>query len=260
MRIALGIEYDGSDFAGWQLQEEGVRTVQGVLEQALSSVADHPVRVACAGRTDAGVHATAQVVHFDSEAQRSARAWTYGANANLPKRVCVQWAWPVGDDFHARFSALRRRYRYVIFNREVRPTFLAWRVAWDYRPLDAARMQEAAQALVGEHDFSAYRAVACQAKSPVRTVYELAVHRDRDLVILDLEANAFLHHMVRNIAGVLMTIGAGERPPSWAREVLEARDRTLGGVTAPACGLYLTAVTYPERFALPPLPPSRAVW
>jgi tRNA pseudouridine38-40 synthase len=172
----------------------------------------------------------------------------------------VQWAYPVAEDFHARFSALRRRYRYVILNREVRPTFLAWRVAWDYRPLNEARMQEAAGLLTGEHDFSAYRAVACQAKRPVRTLYELNVHRDRDLVILDLEANAFLHHMVRNIAGVLMAIGAGERPPAWAREVLESRDRTLGGVTAPPHGLYLTAVTYPERFELPPLSPSRTVW
>lgn len=260
MRIALGIEYDGSDFAGWQLQQAGVRTVQGALEQALSAVADEPVRVICAGRTDAGVHATAQVVHFDTGAARSPRSWTYGANANLPKGVSVQWARPVGEDFHARFSAQRRRYRYVILNREVRPTFLAWRVAWEHRSLDAMRMHEAAQALVGEHDFSAYRAVACQAKSPVRTLHELNVHRDRDLVVLELEANAFLHHMVRNIAGVLMAIGAGERPPSWAGEVLEARERTLGGVTAPAHGLYLTAVSYPERFALPPLSPSLAVW
>jgi len=260
MRIALGIEYDGSDFAGWQLQASGVRTVQGAVEQALSTVADRPVRVACAGRTDAGVHATGQVVHFDTAALRSPRAWTYGTNANLPKSVSAQWARPVAEDFHARFSALRRRYRYVILNREVRPTFLAWRVAWSHRPLDAALMGEAAQALVGEHDFSAYRALACQAKSPVRTLHELRVYRDRDLVIIELEANAFLHHMVRNIAGVLMTIGAGERPVSWAGEVLDARDRTLGGVTAPAHGLYLTAVTYPERFALPPLFPSRTVW
>lgn len=260
MRIALGIEYDGSGFVGWQLQEGELRTVQGSVEQALSKVADHPVRVVCAGRTDAGVHATAQVAHFDTEARRSARAWVYGANSNLPKGVSVQWACTVDDEFHARFAAVRRRYRYVILNREVRPTFLAWRVAWEYRPLDVARMREAAQYLIGEHDFSAYRAVACQAKSPVRHVYELTVTRDRDLVFLDLEANAFLHHMVRNIAGVLMDIGAGKRPPAWAREVLELRDRTLGGVTAPPHGLYLTGVIYPARFDLPPLSPSGVVW
>lgn len=260
MRIALGIEYDGSEFAGWQLQEGELHTVQRSVEQALSTVADRPVRVTCAGRTDAGVHATAQVVHFDTEAERSLRAWVYGANANLPKSVSVQWARVVSDGFHARFSATRRRYRYVILNRELRPTFLAWRVAWEYRPLDAARMQEAARHLIGEHDFSAYRAVACQAKSPMRNLYELTVTRDRDLVFLDLEANAFLHHMVRNIAGVLMDIGAGKRPPDWAREVLEARDRTLGGITAPPHGLYLTGVGYPAQHDLPPLSPSGVVW
>jgi tRNA pseudouridine38-40 synthase len=260
MRIALGIEYDGNDFAGWQLQKAEVRTVQGAVEQALSQVADHPLRVICAGRTDAGVHATAQVVHFDTHVKRSMRSWVYGANANLPKSVSIQWARPVSDDFHARFSAVRRRYRYVILNRQVRPTFVAWRVAWEYRPLDEALMRRAARDLVGEHDFSAYRAAACQAKSPVRYLYELAVNRDRDLVILDLEANAFLHHMVRNIAGVLMDIGAGKQAPGWAREVLESRDRTLGGVTAPPHGLYLTGVGYPPHFDLPPLSPSGMVW
>ncbi len=260
MRIALGIEYDGSDFAGWQLQAGEVRTVQGCVEEALSKVAAHPVRVICAGRTDAGVHATAQVVHFDSEAVRGPRAWVYGANANLPKGVCVQWAREVPDDFHARFGALRRRYRYVILNRELRPSFLAGRVSWEYRPLDEIRMQEAARHLIGEHDFSAYRAVACQAKSPVRTLYQLDIRRDRDLLFLDLEANAFLHHMVRNIAGVLMDIGAGKQPPEWARAVLETRDRTLGGITASPHGLYLTGVDYPARFELPPLSPTGVVW
>jgi len=260
MRIALGIEYDGSDFAGWQLQHGEVRSVQGVVEQALSRVADRPSRVICAGRTDAGVHATSQVVHFDTHAERDMHSWVYGANANLPKTVTVQWARIVREDFHARFSAQRRRYRYVIFNRELRPAFLASRVAWEYRPLDEVLMRRAAQDLVGEHDFSAYRAVACQAKNPVRRLYELAVKRDRDLVILDLEANAFLHHMVRNIAGVLMDIGAGKQAPGWAREVLESRDRTLGGITAQPYGLYLTGVDYPARFDLPVLPPSGVVW
>jgi len=260
MRIALGIEYDGSDFAGWQLQDGEVHTVQGAVEQALAQVADHPLRVICAGRTDAGVHATAQVVHFDTHAERSMRSWVYGANANLPKSVSVQWARPVAEEFHARFSAVRRRYRYVILNREVRPSFLAWRVAWEYRPLNEAQMRAAAQFLIGEQDFSAYRALACQAKSPVRTLYDLTVTRDRDLVILNLEANAFLHHMVRNIAGVLMDIGAGKQAPAWAREVLESRDRTLGGVTAPPYGLYLTGVGYPAHFDLPLLSPSGVVW
>lgn len=260
MRIALGVEYDGSAFAGWQLQDGDIPTVQSSVEQALTKVADHPVRVICAGRTDAGVHATAQVVHLDTHAERTAHSWVNGANANLPTGVSVQWARPVVEEFHARFSAVRRRYRYVILNREVRPTFLAWRVTWEYRPLDVGLMRQAAQYLLGQHDFSAYRAVACQAKNPVRTIYDLNVTRDRDMVILDLNANAFLHHMVRNIAGVLMDIGAAKRPPEWAREVLEGCDRTLGGVTASPHGLYLTGVLYPDHYALPPLSPSGVVW
>jgi tRNA pseudouridine38-40 synthase len=261
MRIALGIEYDGSQYAGWQSQKagQGVRTVQAEVEAALSRVADHRVEVVCAGRTDAGVHATAQVVHFDTGAQRTERAWVFGANANLPKDVCVLWAKPVADDFHARFSARRRSYRYVIYMRPVRPTFLAYRVTWDHRALAADRMRAAAQFLLGEHDFSSYRAVACQAKSPVRTLYRLDVTTQGPFIFLDVEANAFLHHMVRNIAGVLMTIGAGEQPPEWAREVLEARDRTAGGITAPPYGLYLTDVHYPDH-DLPRLPPPSLVW
>src|SRR3569623_2092012 len=246
MRIALGIDYDGSDFAGWQSQEGELRTVQGSVERALSTVADRHVRELCAGRTAAGVHATAQVNHFDTEAERSPRARVYGANSNLPKVVSVQWARVVDDAFHARFSAMRRRYRYVILNREVRPTFLAWRVAWEYRPLDAARMQEAAQYLIGEHDFSAYRAVACQAKSPVRTLSELTVTRERDIVFLALEANAFLHHMVRNIAGVLMDVGAGTRP-------VDALAAARAGADAIGLGFYAgspRAVTIAEAQAV----------
>lgn len=258
-RIALGVEYNGAAFSGWQIQE-GTATVQACVESALSTVANHPVRVACAGRTDAGVHALGQVVHFDSDAPRTMRSWVFGANANLPKEISVLWAQPVSDDFHARFSAIRRRYRYVILSRPVRPTFLAGRVSWDYRPLDEKRMAAAAAHLVGEHDFTSYRALACQAKSPVRTLYRLAVTRQDDLVFLDIEANAFLHHMVRNIAGVLMAIGAGEREPLWAREVLEMRDRTLSGVTAPPHGLYLMEVGYPEVFAIPQAVPSAIVW
>lgn len=260
MRIALGIEYDGSDFCGWQLQKDDVRTVQGALEQALSRVANHEVRVTCAGRTDTGVHATEQVIHFDTDAVRDERAWVYGANANLPKDVVVLWAKPVAEDFNARFSAQRRAYRYVIFTREVRPTFLAYRVTWHYRALDIERMQAAGDLLLGEHDFSSYRAVACQAKSPVRTLHKLQVSRQGPFIFIDVEANAFLHHMVRNIAGVLMAIGEGEKPVEWSREVLEAKDRTLGGVTAPPYGLYLTRVGYPEKYAIPQLSPLSPVW
>lgn len=259
MRIALGIEYDGHPFHGWQSQSSG-SGVQDRVEAALSKVANHPLRVACAGRTDTGVHALGQVVHFDTEAERDARAWVFGANANLPKSVSVLWMKPVSEAFHARFLARRRRYRYVIFNRAVRPAFLRWRVAWEYRPLDVARMQAGAHHLLGEHDFSAYRAVGCQAKSPVRTLYRLDIERRDELIIIDLEANAFLHHMVRNIAGVLMSIGAGERATDWALEVLEGRDRTLGGVTAPPHGLYFMSVDYPEEFEIPRLSPSSAVW
>lgn len=259
MRIALGIEYDGHGFAGWQFQDHA-DTVQAQVEAALSKVADHPVRVACAGRTDAGVHAVEQVVHFDTTALRRERSWVFGANANLPKQIAVLWARPVSDAFHARFSARRRAYRYVICNRSVRPTFLAWRTAWEYRPLDVMRMAQAARHLVGEHDFSAYRAMGCQAKSPVRTIHRLEVMRQGELVLIDVEANGFLHHMVRNIAGVLMHIGAGERPSEWAAEVLALRDRTLGGVTAPPHGLYFLRAEYPEAFELPHTQPGAAVW
>ena len=259
MRIALGIEYDGRPYCGWQFQDHSP-SVQVVVEQALSNVAAHPVRVICAGRTDTGVHAAEQVVHFDTQAIRDDKAWVMGSNANLPKSVSVLWIRQVGASFHARFSAIRRRYRYVIFNRHVRPAFLGGRVAFCFRPLDETRMQAAAQYLLGEHDFNAYRAVACQAKSPVRTVYRLDVTRRDELILIDIEANAFLHHMVRNIAGVLMAIGAGEREVEWAKQVLDGRDRSLGGVTAPPDGLYLMAVTYPEAFGLPRLPPSSALW
>lgn len=260
MRIAVGIEYDGSNFSGWQYQDQAVRTVQGAVEGALSTVANHPLHVVCAGRTDAGVHATGQVIHFDTGVQRDERAWVFGANANLPKDVVVLWAKPVSDEFHARFSAQRRAYRYVIFTRQVRPTFLAYRVSWHHRELDVERMAQAGAALLGEHDFSSYRAIACQAKSPVRTLYKLEVSRQGPFIFIDLEANGFLHHMVRNIAGVLMAIGGGERPIDWSREVLEARDRTVGGVTAQPFGLYLTEVGYPAQFALPALSHVPPVW
>lgn len=251
MRIALGIEYDGTAFHGWQIQQPKVRTIQGCLEQAIGEVADRPVNLICAGRTDAGVHATAQVVHFDTEAERPPRAWIFGTNSNLPPEIAVSWAQPVPETFHARFSARARRYRYVIFNRPVRSALHRQRASWFYKSLDVARMREAGLYLVGEHDFSSFRSVECQAKSPIRTVYALELEWRGDFLILEIEANAFLHRMVRNIAGVLMTIGSGTRPIGWAHEVLEARDRALGGTTAPPQGLYLIAVRYPSVFGVP---------
>jgi tRNA pseudouridine38-40 synthase len=257
MRIALGIEYDGQAFKGWQLQRHAVRTVQGEVERALGVVANHPVRVVCAGRTDTGVHATGQVVHFDTEAERASRNWVLGANVNLPSDVAVHWAERVDDDFHARFSARARAYTYVILNRPTRSSLGSGRTTWVHKPLDAAVMHAAAQALVGTHDFSSYRALGCQAKSPVRTLHEIGVRRQGELVLLSVHANAFLHHMIRNMAGVLIAIGLGDRPESWAADVLALRDRTLGGVTAPPDGLYFERVDYPDFPSLPgpvPLP------
>ncbi|HFD79903.1 MAG TPA: tRNA pseudouridine(38-40) synthase TruA [Gammaproteobacteria bacterium] len=249
MRIACGVEYDGSEFSGWQRQRHA-RSVQAEVEAALARVADHPLEVACAGRTDAGVHATWQVIHFDSAAGRSERSWVLGANANLPRDVRLLWAKPVEEDFHARFSARARSYRYVILNSEVPSALLRQRVTWTHRPLDEGRMREGARHLLGEHDFSSFRATACQAHSPVREVSRLDLQRSGACLYLDIEANAFLHHMVRNIAGVLMAVGCGDRDPGWVRELLEQRDRARGGVTAPARGLYLTGVRYPRRYAI----------
>ncbi|MFC1684874.1 tRNA pseudouridine(38-40) synthase TruA [Pseudomonadota bacterium] len=254
MRIAMGVEYDGAGFHGWQIQV-GVRTVQEDLEQALSKVADHPIRVQCAGRTDTGVHGVGQVVHFDTEAERPTRSWLLGTNTNMARDLNVTWAQPVAEEFHARFSATNRSYRYVILNRMTRSALLRNHAVWSHRPLDEQRMHEAAQLLVGTHDFSSYRALGCQAKSPVRTISEISVRRQEDRVIIELNANAFLHHMVRNIAGVLMAIGRGEQPVAWSREILERRDRTQGGVTAPPQGLYLMHVGYPEQFNIPEPPP-----
>jgi tRNA pseudouridine38-40 synthase len=259
MRVVLGVEYRGTDFCGWQLQP-GVRTVQACVEEALARVADHPVRVICAGRTDTGVHALGQVIHFDTTAARPGRAWVFGANAHLPRDISVLWAQVAGEGFHARFSAIRRHYRYVIFNTSVRPALLDGRVAWYYRPLDIAPMRSAARHLVGVHDFSSYRACACQAKHPVRTVYRLDVAREGPFVVLDVVANAFLHHMVRNIAGVLLEIGSGRQAPGWAAEILAARDRTAGGVNAAPDGLYFVTAEYPEHFQLPARPEGPMLW
>jgi tRNA pseudouridine38-40 synthase len=254
VRIALGVEYDGAGFKGWQVQRHAVRTVQAELEGALSKVAAHPVRVVCAGRTDTGVHAAGQVVHFDSDAERSARNWVLGTNVNLPPDVAVTFAQPVAEQFHARFAAQSRRYRYLILNRGSRSSLLGGRATWVHAPLDAARMHAAGQVLIGEHDFSSYRAIGCQAKSPVRTLHDLAVERVGDMIVLSVHANAFLHHMIRNIAGVLIAIGRGEQSEDWAAEVLALRDRTRGGVTAPPDGLYFERVWYPPEFAIPPPP------
>jgi len=249
-RIAAGIEYCGRDFHGWQLQSTGP-TLQEAVERALSRVADAHIRVHCAGRTDAGVHARQQVIHFDPPVARNPRAWMLGSNVYLPAQVSVIWARSVDERFHARHSAQERSYQYVILNRSARPGLLTGRVAWECRPLDELRMQAASRCLRGEHDFSAFRAVNCQARNPVRTVTHLEVRRREAFVIIDIRANGFLHHMVRNVAGVLMTIGTGKMPVPWAQEVLDARDRRVGGVTAPAGGLYLAGVKYPDEFGIP---------
>ena len=259
MRIAAIVEYDGSAFCGWQLQDD-VRTAQGDIEHALATVANEPIRVITAGRTDTGVHAAGQVIHFDTSALRSGRSWVRGANSNLANDIALLWAEEVDPEFHARFSATGRHYQYVIFNRSVRPTFLQKHVTWEYRPLDIERMRIAAGYLIGTHDFSSYRTVHCQAKDPVRELRALDISRRGDYVLLHVYANAFLHHMVRNLAGVLMAIGAREHEPEWAKEVLEARDRTRGGITAPADGLYLSAVEYPGHFKIPQLSPDSGLW
>lgn len=250
-RLALGVEYDGTAFTGWQRQAHAARTVQGCLEKALERVADQPVEVVCAGRTDAGVHATGQVVHFDTTAQRELRSWLLGLNSNLPADIAVCWVNPVSDTFHARYRARARQYRYTICNRPTRPALTRSQMTWNHHPLDETRMQAGALHLVGEHDFSAFRAAECQARSPVRTVYRVDVRRVGDGVLIDVVASGFLHHMVRNIAGVLMTIGAGKQEPSWAYRVLAGRDRNLGGITAPPCGLCLVAVAYPPEHGIP---------
>ena len=259
MRIAAILEYDGSNFSGWQRQSDA-RSVQQCVEEALSKVANEPVTVTVAGRTDAGVHALAQVIHFDTTAARAGHSWVRGAVSNLPDDVALLWAGEVDAGFHARFSATGRHYHYVILNRPIRPTYLRGRVSWEYRPLDAAAMQQGAQYLIGEHDFSSFRSAECQAKSPVRELRGLEVERHGEFVRIRVYANAFLQHMVRNIAGVLMDIGAGERKPGWAKEVLEARDRTQGGVTAPPDGLYLTDIEYPEQFKIPRLSREISLW
>lgn len=267
MRLALGVEYDGGAFSGWQrLSKPGGQdradvppTLQQTLEQALSQVANAPIQTVCAGRTDAGVHAQCQVVHFDSDAARDPRAWMLGTTSALPPAMCVRWCVPVADVFSARFSALARRYRYRIINRPVRPALQRQYLSWVRTPLDAQVMHAAAQQLLGEKDFSSFRTVHCQAPHARRDLQAISVHRAGEFIDVDVQANAFLHHMVRNIVGSLLLVGSGERAPEWIAQVLAARDRTIAGPTAPPSGLCFIAPLYSASWGLPvevSLPPS----
>jgi tRNA pseudouridine38-40 synthase len=253
MRYALGLEYDGSAFLGWQVQRQEP-TVQGCLEQAVAIVANHEVRVNCCGRTDTGVHACCQVAHFDTPALRSERSWVLGINSHLPAGISVLWVREVDDEFHARFSAFARSYQYRVLNRWIRPALEANYLCWYRKSLDVECMHEAAQVLVGAHDFSAFRAAGCQASHAVREIHSIAVHRNGNRVILDITANGFLYHMVRNIAGNLLAIGSGEQQRGWLEELLDGKDRTRAAPTAPAQGLYFMGARYPENYALPSAP------
>jgi len=250
MRIALGIEYDGANYYGWQRQKE-VISVQQKLEEALSLIANHPVTVNCAGRTDSGVHGTGQVVHFETTANRKEVAWTLGVNANLPDDIAVRWMKQVDDTFHARFSATARRYRYIIYNASFRPGILRSGLSHYHHPLDEKLMQEAAQYIIGEQDFTSFRALHCQANSPIRTIEYIDITRRADFIIIDIKANAFLHHMVRNIAGSLIEVGRGKQPVDWLNTLLAVKDRSQAAATAKPGGLYLVEVDYPEHFELP---------
>lgn len=249
MRYAVGVEYSGTAYCGWQRQPH-CESIQQHLETALGFVANHPVELVCAGRTDAGVHALEQVAHFDSTAERSERAWVLGANCRLPRDIRLLWVLPVAGDFHARFSARARAYRYIIINADVPSAVFNDRCSWEFRPLDHEVMHECAQVLLGEHDFSAFRAVGCQARSARRNVHEVSVIRRDQLIYLDIKANAFLYHMVRNIVGSLIAVGKGERDSDWFAEIFAAGDRNLADVTAPAAGLYLLRAWYDAQFKL----------
>ena len=256
MRIAIGLEYDGTAYNGWQRQRVG-DGIQAHVESALSAVADEAVEVTCAGRTDTGVHASGQVAHFDTSSERDARGWLLGANSNLPDDINLTWVAEVSGDFHARYEATSRSYHYLILNRMQRSALYRHRAWWVYPELDSGRMHAAAQDLVGEHDFSAFRAAGCQASTPMRRIDAISVSRERDWLHVNVTANAFLMHMVRNITGTLVSIGAGDEPPGHALQVLESRDRTRAGVAAPPHGLTLSGVEYPPGYELPANPNSR---
>ena len=260
MRIALGVAYDGAPYAGWQTQPHG-RTLQDVLEGALAQFADEPVATTCAGRTDAGVHAVGQVVHFDTTRERALQGWVRGVNRYLPGAIAVQWACTVTPEFHARYSARARHYDYWILNHPVRAPLLHGRVGWVFRPLDVAAMQAAATAVVGTHDFSSFRSAECQARSPERTMSRCEVQRaGSHLVRVRASANAFLHHMVRNLVGALVEVGTGRRSADWMAELLAARDRRLGAPTMDAAGLVLSGVDYDEGFGLPKFELGKEPW
>jgi len=259
VRIAAGVEYDGSRFCGWQYQI-GQRTVQDDLQTALSSIADHPVTVVTAGRTDTGVHAACQVVHFDVRAERTPYQWLRGTNTRLPGDISLLWVKEIPEDFHARFSAISRSYRYILLNRPTHPALLRGKVSWNHREIDEAAMRSAGAHLVGRQDFSSFRAAGCQAKSPVRDLRHLRIGRFANWMWFDMVADAFLQHMVRNIVGTLIEVGLGKRPVEWPADVLAARDRRLAGPTAPPDGLYLTSIGYPERFELPAVAAEVRYW
>ena len=244
MKIALGVEYLGTHFHGWQIQKSGIRTVQLVVESALSKVADHPVRVFCSGRTDAGVHAKEQVIHFETKSLRENKAWLFGGNVNLPADVNFTWAKEVADDFHARFNAYAKAYEFKILNHPVRSALNADSHLWEPRELDIDKMQKAADLLLGEHDFSCFRDSLCQAKSPIKAIEYLRIGKIDNTVLLEVKANAFLHHMVRNITGTLLKVGRGERDVGWVQEVLDSQDRRKAGPTAEPQGLYFIKAFY----------------
>jgi tRNA pseudouridine38-40 synthase len=257
-RIALGIEYDGSAFSGWQ-QQAHARSVQAELQRALAGVATHEVTLTAAGRTDAGVHALMQVAHFDTRVDRPAHAWSLGGTAESAADVTVLWAHQVPERFHARHAAVSRTYLYRILNRPMRPALDRLRLCWVRRPVDATAMHAAAQSLLGEHDFSSFRAAECQSSTPMRRLQSVAVERNGEIVEITVQANAFLHHMVRNIAGSLILVGTGERSAGWLEDALAARDRSQAGPTAPPQGLYFAGVEYDDEFGLPcrPQPSGR---
>lgn len=251
VRVAMVVEYDGADYFGWQIQKSGVNTVQQQMTDAISLVADHPVDLICAGRTDSGVHASRQIIHFDTKAKRKEYGWTVGTNTRLPRNISVQWAREMPYTFHARFSAQERRYRYVIYNHSIPPGLLRKNLTWEKRPLDARLMDAAAQLLLGTHDFSTFRAANCQAASPVRTIKAVSVTRYGKLLVLDIQADGFLYHMVRNIVGVLLEIGCCRQPVEWINDLLSYKNRDQGGVTAPAAGLYFVDAIYDSKFDVP---------